>query len=452
MQVVETNVEGLKRQLRVVVEAGEISNRFSTRLDEIKGQVEIKGFRKGKVPLNHLKKVFGRQLMAEVLEKAVEETSRKALTDRNERPALQPEIKLPEDTAEIESVLAGDKDLSFDMLFEVLPEIVLKDFKELQLEKLVADVDDTAINEALDRLAERSIGYESVDGREAGDGDRVTIDFKGFVDGEAFEGGSAEDVQVVIGQNGFIPGFEEGLKGAKAGEDRTVKATFPESYPVATLAGKEASFEVEVKDVGAPKKPEIDDAFAATLGAENLEKLKEMVRGQIQGEYDNVTKAKLKSQILDQLEKTYDFVLPPTLVEREFEAIWKEAKDNLERNKKTFEDEGKTEESAKDEYKTAAERRVRLGLLIGEIGDKNKVQVNQEELKRAVLDRARQFPGQERMVLEFYEKNPAALVDLRAPIFEDKVIQFITELARPTERKVSKDELFKPIEDGNAAA
>lgn len=442
MQVVETNVEGLKRQLRVVVEAGEINERFSTRLDEIKGQVELKGFRKGKVPMAHLKKVFGRQLMVEVLEKAVEETSRQAISDRKERPALQPEIKLPEDTAEIESVLAGGKELAFDMSFEVLPEIELKDFKDLKLEKLVAEVEDSAVGEALAKIAERSVSYEASDGREAGEKDRVTVDFKGFINGEAFEGGSAEDVQVVIGQSGFIPGFEDGLKGCKAGEERQVKATFPEAYPVADLAGKEATFEVKVKEVAAAKTPEIDDAFAATLGLETLDKLRDVVREQIRGEYDAASRGKLKGQILDQLEKGYDFVLPPSLVEREFEGMWKQVTDSLERSGKTLADEGKDEEKERAEYKQVAERRVRLGLLIGEIGDRNKVQVNQEELKRAVLDRARQFPGQERAVLEYYEKNPSALVELRAPIFEDKVIDFICELARPSERKVSREELF----------
>ena len=442
MQVVETNSDGLKRELRVVVEAGEINKRFTTRLDEIKGQVEIKGFRKGKVPVAHLKKVFGRQLMAEVLEKAVEETSRQALTDRNERPALQPQIQLPEDGAEIESVLAGGKDLQFEMSFEVLPDIEIKDFGELKLERLSAEVDEAAVNDALDKLAERAISYEAAEGREAEDGDQITVDFKGMIDGEAFDGGSAEDVKVVIGQQGFIAGFEEGLKGAKAGEEREVKATFPEGYPVAELAGKEATFEVKVKEVGAPKVPEINDEFAATLGVENLDNLREMVGEQIKGEYEAASRAKLKNEILDALENSHDFVLPPSLVEREFEALWKDVTEGLERAGKTFADEGKTEEDAREEYQKVAERRVRLGLLIGEIGDKNDVQVNQEELKRGVLERARQFPGQERAVLEFYEKNPQALAELRAPIFEEKVIDFIIELAKPTERTVSREELF----------
>ncbi|MFM1816270.1 MAG: hypothetical protein RLZ98_2965 [Pseudomonadota bacterium] len=449
MQVVETSVEGLKRQLRVVVEAGEINERFSTRLDEIKDQVQLKGFRKGKVPLAHLKKVFGRQLMAEVLEKAVEETSRQALTDRKERPALQPEIQLPEDEKEIESVLDGGKDLSYDMSFEVLPEIEIKDFKDLTLERLVADVDEQSVADALDKLAERAIGFEAQDGREAQDGDQVTIDFKGFIGDEAFEGGTAEDVQVTIGQSGFIEGFEEGLKGAKANDERTVKATFPENYPVAELAGKEASFEVKVKQVAVPKKPEINDDFASTLGVESLEKLKEMVGEQIKGEYAQATRAKLKNQILDQLEKSYDFVLPPSLVDREFESMWQEVTQSLERAGKTFADEGKNEDEARAEYRKVAERRVRLGLLIGEIGDKNQIQVNQEELKRAVLDRARQFPGQERAVLEYYEKNPSALIELRMPIFEEKVIDLIAEIARPTERKVSREDLFAPIAGEN---
>ncbi len=450
MQVTETNVEGLKRELRVTVAAAEINERFSTRLDELKAQVHLKGFRKGKVPLAHLKKVYGRQLMAEILEKAVDESSKKVISDRNERPAMQPSIQLPEDNKEIEEVLAGQTDLAYDLSFEVLPEIQIKDLSNLKLEKLVAEVDETAIDEAVDRLAEQAISYQEEDGRVAEEKDQVKISFTGYIDGEAFEGGSAEDVPVVVGQGGFIPGFEEGLKGTKAGDEPTVEATFPEAYQVADLAGKAAKFEVKVKSVARPVKPQIDDEFATTLGAEDLKKLREMVRDQIQGEYDSVARSKLKRDILNALEKDYDFSLPPSLVEREFEAMWKEMTERLEKSGKTIEDEGKTEEGAKEECQKLAERRVRLGLLIGEIGDKNSVEVTQEELRQAVLQQTQQFPGQEKVVIEYYEKNPNALMELRAPIFEEKVIDFITELAKPTERTVSSEELLKPPEDTEA--
>jgi trigger factor len=443
MQVTETNSDGLKRQLKVVVGAGELNQRFTARLDEMKDRVQLKGFRKGKVPVAHLKKVFGRSLMAEVLQQAVEETTRQALSDRQERPAFQPRIEFPEDKDEIERVIQGQADLAFKMSFEVLPEIKLMDFSELKLERLVADVDDAAINEAIARLVERSISYELAEERAAGDGDRVTIDYTGRVDGEPFEGGSGEGGFLVLGQGGFIPGFEDGLRGAKAGEERVVTATFPADYPVKHLAGKRAVFDVKVKEVAAPRKPELDDEFAKTLGAENLTQLRELVRQQINREYEAASRAKLKRMLLDELEKRHEFALPPSLVDSEYEAIWRQLTENLKRAGKTFEDEGKTEDQAKAEYRRIAERRVRLGLIVGEIGDKNKVQVTQDEMRRALVEQVRRFPGQARQVYEFYEKNPGAITELRAPIFEDKVVDFILEIAKPSERKVSRDELMR---------
>jgi trigger factor len=441
MQVTETNSDGLKRQLKVVVGVGELTQRFAARLDEMKDRVQLKGFRKGKVPVTHLKKVFGRSLMAEVLQQTVEETSRQALTERHERPAFQPRIELPEDVGEIERVIEGQADLAFSMSFEVLPEIKLMDFSELKLERLVADVDDAAIDNAIAVLVERSVSYEPGEGRAAGDGDRLTIDYVGKIDGTPFEGGSAEGAFIVLGQGGFIAGFEDGLKGAKAGDERVVTATFPADYAMKTLAGKTAVFDVKVKEVAAPRKPAVDDEFAKTLGAQSLPHLRELVTQQIKREYDAASRAKLKRALLDELEKRHDFALPPSLVEREFEMIWRQVTENLKKEGKTFEDEGKTEDAAKAEYRRIAERRVRLGLIVGEIGDKNKIQVTKDELSRALVEQARRFPGQARHIYEFYEKNPGAITELRAPIFEDKVVDFVLEMARPTERGVSRDEL-----------
>ncbi len=447
MQVTETLSDGLKRQLRVVVDAGEIGAKFDARLDEIKDRVQLKGFRKGKVPVQHLKKVFGRSLMGEVLQQTIEEKSRAALDERKERPAIQPQIDLPEDQQEIEKVMSGQADLSFGMSFEVLPEINLIDFSELQLEKLTADVDDSAVEQAINQLVERSTSYEVTEGRAAEDGDRLTIDFVGKIDGEPFEGGAGEGVNIVLGQGGFIPGFEDGLKGAKAGEERTVTATFPENYPEKSLAGKEATFDVKVKEVAVPKKPEVNDEFAKNLGAENLEKLRELVAEQIRREYAEASRAKLKRVLLDELEKRHDFALPPTLVEREFEAIWRQVTQGLEHAGRTFEDEGKTEEQAKEEYRKLAERRVRLGLVLGEVGEKSGIQVTQEEMRRALMEQARQYPGQERLVYEFYEKNPGAIAELRAPIFEEKVVDHILGQVKLEEKKVDREELFKPEPD-----
>ena len=443
MQVNVENSEGLKRQLKVVIPAADLGQRFIARLDEVKDQVQIKGFRKGKVPLSHIKKVYGRSLMVEVLEKAVEETSRQAMVDRKERPALQPQIKLPEDQAEIEKVIDGKADLSYGMTFEVLPEITITDLAALQVERLVAPIESTVIDEAVTNLANRNTSYEVEADRVAVDTDRLTLDFLGKIDGVAFEGGKGEDVFLVLGQGGFIPGFEDGLKGCKAGDERVITATFPDDYGAKELAGKTAQFETKVKEVSAAKKVEVNDEFAQSLGATDLLKLRELIEGQIQREHDQASRSKLKRALLDALDKTHDFVLPPTLVASEFENIWGQVTAEMKRAEQTFPHEGKTEDEARAEYQKIAERRVRLGLIIGEIGDRNKVQVSQDDLRRALMEQARRFPGQEKMIYEYYEKTPSAVAELRAPIFEDKVIDYIIDQAKPSDKSVTKEELFK---------
>lgn len=447
MQVTETVSDGLQRKLKVVVPAGDIGSKYSERLDTFQGQVQLKGFRRGKVPRAHIQKLYGRSIMAEVLQAALEESSRQVLADRQERPAMQPKIDLPESQDEIEKVLNGQADLAYDMSFEILPKIELADFSTLKLEKLTADVADEDVDKALGDLADRSTTYEAEDGRVAGDSDRLTIDFIGRIAGEEFEGGKGEGVNLVIGQGGFIPGFEDGLKGAKAGDQRAIKATFPAEYPVPALAGKEADFEVTVKEVAKPVKPEIGDEFAKTLGAPDLSKLKEMVQAQIKRDFEQVARSKLKKALLDELEKVHSFVLPASLVDGEFEGIWRQVTSGLERQGKTFADEGKTEEGAREEFRKLAERRVRLGLVIGEIGETNKIQVTEDEIRRALIERARRYPGQERFVYEYFEKTPGAVDELRAPIFEDKVVDFIVELAKPSEKKVSREELLKPVDE-----
>lgn len=446
MQVTETSAEGLKRELKVVLPKGELGQRFASRLDEVKDTVQLKGFRKGKVPVTHVKKLFGRSVMAEVLQQALEETSRQAISDRKERPAHQPNINLTEDKDEIERVLSGESDLAFTMSYEALPEITITNLAELKLEREVADVPPEAVERALADLQQRSVRYEAEAERAAGDGDQLTIDFVGRIDGTEFEGGKGSDVPLVLGQGGFIPGFAEGLAGAKAGEERTISAKFPDQYPQAALAGKDAVFTVQVKDVAKPIKPELDDAFAATLGAETLAKMTELVTAQIGREYADISRLKLKRQVLDALDKAHAFTLPESLVGNEFDAIWTQVTKRLEEAGKTFVDEGKTEDEAKAEYRQLAERRVRLGLVIGEIGDKASLQVTQDELRRAMIEQARRYPGQEKFVYEYYQKNPSALIELRAPIFEDKVVDHIVEQAKPVDKKVSSEELLKPVE------
>jgi len=451
MQVKEASTEGLKRTLKVVVGADELGKRFTERLDEIKDRVQLKGFRKGKVPVPHLKKVYGRSLMAEVLQETVKETSSKAIADRKERPVMQPSFSLPEDEQEIERVLAGEADLAFSVTFEVLPNFELIDPKTLKLVRLLAEVEPEAVDKAIGELVERSISWTPEATRAAASGDRLTIDFVGKIGEEAFEGGTGEDTQIVLGQGNFIPGFEEGLSGAKAGEERTVSATFPADYPVEALAGKAATFAVKVKEVASPLRPAVDDAFAKTLGAENVTTLKELVGAQIKREYDAAARAKLKREMLDQLEKAHSFELPPSLVEGEFETIWRQLTETMRQSAKVFPDQGKSEEEARAEYRSIAERRVRLGLIIGEFAERNEIKITQDELRRALIEQARRFPGQEKAVYEYFEKTPGALAELRAPIMEDKVVDFVLEKAKPTEKKVPKEALFQQVEPGGEA-
>ena len=448
MQVTETARDGLKRTLKVVVGQQELGERFSVRLDELKGRVQIKGFRKGKVPVPHLRKVYGKAVMQEVVEQTLNETSSKAIQERNERPAQQPKIEIVDASENtFERIISGESDLAYSMTFEVLPPIPQPDLSTLKIERLSADVDDAAIDAAIENIAERNIKYDVEEGRAAVEGDMVTMDFTGKIDGVAFDGGSAESATLVIGKKQFIPGFEEGATGIKAGEERVITATFPDDYQMKTLAGKTAQFDVKAKAVSKPAKPAIDDDFAAGLGAETLPKLKELVGEQIKREYDQASRMKMKREVLDALDKGNAFELPASLVDFEFDNIWKQLENNLKATNKTFTDEGKTEDEARKDYRGIAERRVRLGLVIGEIGEKNKLTVTQDELRRALIERARQFPGQEKMVYEYFEKTPGALAELRAPIFEDKVIDHVLEHVKPVERKVTKDELFKAVEE-----
>ena len=447
MQVTETSTDGLKRTLKVIVGANELAERFTSRIDEVKDTIQLRGFRKGKVPIGHIKKVYGRSLMAEVLQDLVEKSSQQALTDRQERPAMQPQIAFSEDKDELEQVMEGKADLAYTMSFEVLPKIDLVDFSTLKLEREVVEVDDETIDKAVGDLAERNVSFEVEEGRAAAEGDQLKIDCAGSIDGTTLEGGTGEYMEVVLGRGGFIPGFEDGLKGAKAGDEPTIKATFPAEYQVAELAGKEASFATKVKSVAKPVKPEINEDFAKGFGLDSLDALRKVMRERIEGEYAEFSRTKIKRALLDQLDKAHSFTLPEALVNQEFDQIWNQVNNTLKQSGKTFEDEGKTEESAKAEYRTLAERRVRLGLVLAEIGDKAKVEVTQEELRNALFREARRFPGQERMVYEYFEKTPGAVQQLRAPIYEDKVVDHILGEAKPTDKKVSREELLKMPDD-----
>ncbi len=452
MQVTETSTTGLKRELKVVIGQGELGERYQSRIDEVKDQVQLKGFRKGRVPISHIKKLFGRSVMAEVVQQAIDETSRRAISDRNERPAHQPTIGFGEDRDEMDRVLTGEGDLAYTLSFEILPEITVTDLSALPLEREIAEVSDEAVDKAVADLVERAVRYEAEADRAAAMGDRLTMHYVGRVDGKEFDGGSAEDAEIVLGEGQLLPGLAEGLLGGKAGEERVVKAHFPDEYPTKDLAGKGAQFTVAVKEVAKPVRPEIGDEFAQSLGATSLAHLKELLKGRIGTEYASVTYAKLKRQVLDALDKAHDFALPESLVADELETIQRRYKSSQRPEGEAGGEPAKPEEELTAEFRRLAARRVRLGLVIGEIGERQKVEVTQDELKRALVARARSFPGQERAVYEFYEKNPSAVAELRAPIYEDKVIDHILEQAKPTDKRVSAEELLTPTADDSELA
>ena len=451
MQVTETLNEGLKRELKVVVGAEELASQLAAKLNEIKDQVRVRGFRPGKVPAAHLKRLYGRSLMAEVVQKTVDESSQKIVAERDEKPAYQPQVVLPESQEEVEKIIEGQGDLTFTMSFEVVPPFEVGDFTTIELEKEVATVDDANVDEALSTMSQH---YREFEPREAGaisaSGDQVTIDFVGKIDGVAFEGGTGTDARLVLGSDTFIPGFEDQLIGLKAGEETVVHVNFPEDYGVDSLAGKPATFDVTIKEVAAPKDFVVDDEFAKKLGMESAEALRERVRAQIASEYDQVSRGKLKRQLLDRLDERYDFVLPERLVEGEFEQIWRALTGEMEREGKTFADEDTTEEEARAEYRRIAERRVRLGLLLGRVGEQAEVTITDQEMQGALINRARQFPGQERQVFEFYRNNPQAMLELRGPIFEQKVVDYIVDQAKVTEKVVSREELYADPEGDHA--
>jgi trigger factor len=453
MQVTETLADGLKREYRVVVPASDLDTKVNARLDDLKTRVRINGFRPGKVPVGHLKRVYGRSVMAETIEETVREANASIISDHGFKLAKEPKVTLPETEADVNAVVEGKADLSYSVAIEILPNIELADFSSISLEKLSAPVTDEEVDEAVKRLAEQSRPFEDKgEGAKAATGDKVTVSFTGTIDGKPFEGGTGEDIAVDIGSNTFIPGFEEQLAGIAAGETRTVKASFPENYLNRDLAGKEASFEVVAKSIAAPGTVTVDEAFAKSLGMESLDKLKEALRERITREHAAESRRKVKRKLLDALDERHRFELPPTLVEEEFENVWRTVTSDLEAQKKTFADENTTEEAARTEYRVIAERRVRLGLVLSEIGAKNNIQVGDDELSRAVMERARQFPGQEQRIWDYYRKSPEATASLRAPLYEEKVVDFLLELVKSSEKTVSREELYRDDDEDEGKA
>ena len=442
MQVTETLSQGLKREFKVVLPANELEQRLSSELDTLKGRVKINGFRPGKVPTAHLRRLYGRSVMADVVQSAVTEAERKIVEENGLKLANQPRYDFPEDRGAMEQAMEAKADLAFTVALEVLPSFELADLSDVSVTKQVAAVTDADVDAAVERMARQNRSF-APKGEAAAAGDRVTVDFTGTIDGEPFEGGTAQDITVEIGSGQFIPGFEEQLVGAAAGERRPVSVRFPDNYLAPHLAGKAAEFDVTVKDVQAPGEVAIDDALAKAFGMETLDALRDAVRGAIGRDYEGRSRQRLKKELLDALDKKYAFDLPQTLVDQEFAAVWSQVEADLKNNGKSFADEGTSEEEARAEYARIAERRVRLGLVLAQVGEKADIKVSDDEVTQALAARVRQYPGQEREVWEYYtKKNPQALAEIRAPLFEEKVVDHVLTQVSVVEQPVSKEALL----------
>jgi trigger factor len=436
MQVTETQSEGLKHEFQIVIPAGDIESKMQGKLSELAGAVTLPGFRRGKAPVTLLRKTYGKRLMGEVVQETVNETATQTMEQKSLRPALQPRIEVTK--------FDDGGDLEFRLTVEAMPEIEPGDFTDLALERMAAKVDDAAVETRLKVLAEQMRTFvDAAEGEAAKEGDVVVIDFKGSIDGAEFEGGSAEDFELELGSDRFIAEFEDQLVGLKKGEARELAVTFPADYPQEGLAGKAAKFAVAVKAVRVALAVAVDNALAEKLGLADLEALKTTLRQQIEREYAQYSRAQLKRALLDRLAERHDFALPPGMVELEFEGIWQQLLQELQQQKKTTKDLEEPEETVRAEYRRIAERRVRLGLLLAEVGRRNNIEVTQDEVNRAILERARMFRGQEQKVFQFYQQHPDQQAQLRAPILEEKVCDYIFEMAKVSEREVSVEELMR---------
>ena len=442
MQVVEKSNEGLSRVIAVTIPVAELNEKLEARIKEVAPQMKLKGFRPGKVPASYVKKTFGRDFMGEIINASLNETSQGALEELKLRPAAPAEMNL---TSDMDKVIAGQEDLAYEMSLEVMPEFTPVDPKTLKLTRPTYEASEEDLDEALKELTSQAKSYEDKKGKtvKAADGDQLTIDFLGKIDGEAFDGGAATDADLVIGSGRFIPGFEEQLKGAKVGEEKTIEVTFPEEYQAKHLAGKAATFDVTVKAIKAEVESKIDDEFAKRIGLESLDQLKELLKSNLNQQYAGATRFKLKRALLDVLDEGHDFALPPKMVDAEFEGIWAQVSADKDAGQLPEEDAKKSEDELKAEYKKIAERRVRLGLVLAEIGRANNVGVSDQELSNAIMAEARNYPGQEKMVLDFYRQNPNAAAQLRAPIYEEKVVDLIVSVAEVKDEAISKEELMK---------
>jgi trigger factor len=440
MQVTETLSDGLKRGYTVVVPGPELAAKREQRVAELIKTIQMPGFRPGKVPLNLVRKRYGDAVAAEILEDTVNTAHSQLLSEHKLRPAMQPKLEITKP--------GKDSDLEFTVEMEVLPEVALPDLTEVTLSKPVAAVSEDEVNKALARMAEQRQSFKPVaEPRAAAQGEQLKVDFVGRIEGVPFEGGAAQDVALIVGGPGFIPGFTEQVEGMKPGETRTITVTFPEDYGAKELAGKTAEFEISAKELAVPEIPAIDDELAKAMGLESLEQLKERVREQIGREYEGLTRARLKRALLDVLAGKAEFTAPASLVEAEFEAIWRQVEAEKAAGEQDPEDAGKDEETLKAEYRAIADRRVRLGLLVAEIGRAHDVQVSEQEMQRAMFNEAMRYGAQAMQVVEFFRKNPQAMERFRGPIFEDKVIDLLLGQVRQEEVSVTPEELAKEPEE-----
>jgi trigger factor len=447
MQVTETLNEGLKRKLSVTIPAADLNTRLDSKLEELKGQANIKGFRPGKVPLAHIKKMYGRSAMSEVMTDAINTAVSETMDERKERAAAQPKVDLPEDQTVINDVLDGKSDLRFEVEYEVLPPVELMDLKGIKLVKPVVDVTDEELDAEINRIFAQNRGYtDKGDDAVVEQGDRLGLTFNGKIDGEEFPGGKSDHAHLTVGSGEFIPGFEEQLIGMKKGEHRTITVTFPADYQSAELAGKEATFDVDVLHIDGPNDGALDDDFAKRLGVDDVSALRTAVKDQMDTALNSMARQHLKRQVLDALDDGHKFDVPAQLVEAEFNTIWNRVVHEVEHHGRSFEDEGTTEEAAREQYQRIAERRVRLGLVVAEIGNQNEVNVTDEEHQQALIAEVRRFQGQEQQVYDYYRKNPQALAGLRAPVFENKVVDYVIGLGEVEEKSMSRAELAKLIQ------
>ncbi len=436
MQLVERRSEGLLRVYDVTVPAAELQQKLNAKIEEVRPRVRINGFRPGKVPASHLRKIYGPSMMQDIINDAVQRSTKESL--EKVRAASEPSLDLKSD---ITKVVAGQQDLQFELTLEVMPDFEPIDLKTIAISRPVTPVTDAQVEKALADLAQAQRGFEDKNGP-AAEGDEVTVDFVGRIDGAPFEGGSAEGARVVIGSNQFIPGFEEQLVGAKAGEERVLKVTFPEDYPVADLKGKAAEFETKIQKIRQPKQGAPDDAWASDLGFDSLPALKEALKQRLESEHTQQSRAKAKRALFDKLDEAHDFELPPRMVDAEFDQIWRQVEADREAGRLDPSDEGKGEDELRAEYRGIAERRVRLGLVLAEIGRRNKLEVSDQEVAQAISAQARNYPGQERQIFEAYQRNPQMVAQVRAPLYEEKVVDYVLELVKVTNQEVSREELF----------